>query len=90
MIKRCSKCKIQKDVSEFGRHKARKDGLHPQCKVCKSENNRQSYLKKIGVTEIVTESVTEKLLNDVTESVTPKTILKRTQEDDDFWANFNG
>lgn len=35
-MKQCSKCKIEKPKSDFHKNKSRKDGLHHQCKVCKS------------------------------------------------------
>lgn len=35
MGKVCSKCKIEKDESEFGKNKRMKDGLHYICKECK-------------------------------------------------------
>jgi len=34
MLKQCSKCKIWKPISEFYKHKNRKDGLCYQCKEC--------------------------------------------------------
>jgi hypothetical protein len=33
-MKRCSKCKLEKDVSEFTKNKSRSDGLALQCKSC--------------------------------------------------------
>lgn len=33
-MKRCSKCKIEKEVSEFHRNKSTKDGLQDYCKPC--------------------------------------------------------
>lgn len=36
-MKRCSKCKQIKPCTEFHRAKKRKDGLYPQCKVCRTE-----------------------------------------------------
>lgn len=37
-MKTCSKCKIEKEVSEFTKNKTSKDGLFSQCRKCK--NNR--------------------------------------------------
>ena len=33
-MKKCNKCNVVKDVSEFGKNKAKKDGLHYTCKSC--------------------------------------------------------
>jgi hypothetical protein len=34
MIKKCSTCKIQKEFSEFNKHKTGKFGIHNQCRAC--------------------------------------------------------
>jgi hypothetical protein len=34
-MKRCSRCKLEKDLDEFNQLKSAKDGKHPQCKDCK-------------------------------------------------------
>ena len=44
-MKRCSKCHIWKDESEFTKNKSKKDGLSPLCKLCKREDNRKNYPK---------------------------------------------
>jgi hypothetical protein len=36
-MKRCGHCKIYQRLSEFGKDKHRKDGLHPTCKTCLRE-----------------------------------------------------
>ncbi len=41
----CSKCKEEKPVSEFTKNKAKKDGLSPQCRICKSKTAQKHYLK---------------------------------------------
>lgn len=38
--KYCPKCKVEKDIAEFGPNKSRKDGLQSHCKQC-----RNDYLK---------------------------------------------
>lgn len=37
-MKRCSKCKILKNETEFCKHKQNKDGLDTQCRECKSKH----------------------------------------------------
>lgn len=44
-MKKCSKCKIEKDFSSFGKRKASKDGLSYICKDCKSLLDKE-YSKK--------------------------------------------
>lgn len=44
-MKRCSKCKVDKHYSEFGKDSRRKDGLYPQCRECKSNYHKESYHK---------------------------------------------
>jgi hypothetical protein len=36
-MKKCSKCKIEKDLTEFSKDRTRKDGLRCQCKSCVKE-----------------------------------------------------
>ena len=36
-MKTCTKCKVEKDLGEFYKHKGRKDGLQDECKSCVSE-----------------------------------------------------
>ena len=38
-MKICSKCKIEKDESEFNKEKTRKDGLGIYCRICARERN---------------------------------------------------
>jgi hypothetical protein len=40
-MKICTKCKIEKDESEFYKDKSRKDGLCSQCKKCRNEYHKQ-------------------------------------------------
>ena len=37
-MKTCSKCEIEKDLSDFPKHKGSKDGFYCQCKSCKKES----------------------------------------------------
>ena len=36
-MKICNKCKIQKELSEFGKLKCSRDGLRYSCKICERE-----------------------------------------------------
>ena len=40
-MKRCSKCDENKPMSEFSKHKGKKDGLQSQCKKCVSAYHRK-------------------------------------------------
>jgi len=42
-MKICNKCKIKKAVSEFGKDKARSDGLHCYCRQCKNQASAFFY-----------------------------------------------
>src|SRR5215213_10214857 len=42
----CTKCKIERDISQFSRNKRTKDGFHCHCKRCQSRNP-QAYDEKI-------------------------------------------
>jgi hypothetical protein len=45
VTKVCSKCKDEKTLSEFCKHKRKKDGLNNACKICCKERNKQYKLK---------------------------------------------
>ena len=45
-MKRCSKCKKQKDESEFYKNARTRDGLKYQCKACELKYLRLLYRKK--------------------------------------------
>jgi len=48
--KTCTKCGVEKDVSEFGKNKCRKDGLQEWCKSCRKEHyesNREEIIAKV-------------------------------------------
>src|ERR1035437_4227845 len=42
-MKTCGKCKIEKPVGEFSKHKLHGDGLSSECKVCVFEYNKVYY-----------------------------------------------
>jgi hypothetical protein len=41
----CSKCRIEKDIYNFGKDKTRKDGLYPYCKECRKLHNQKNKIK---------------------------------------------
>lgn len=50
-MKVCSKCNIEKEVTEFFKNEHRKDGLNSQCKLCHVETSRVSrFLCNYGIT----------------------------------------
>ena len=40
-MKKCSKCGIEKELTEFGKYKRSKDGLKPHCKICRREESKK-------------------------------------------------
>jgi hypothetical protein len=46
--KTCSKCRVEKDVSEFSKSKPSKDGLHCWCKLCLKEYNEANREQRIA------------------------------------------
>lgn len=42
--KKCTRCNIDKDFSQYHKSSKRKDGLHSNCKSCRKEIDRNSYL----------------------------------------------
>jgi hypothetical protein len=43
MNKKCTKCNIEKEITEFHKQKSSKDGLYPQCKECYNFWKRTRY-----------------------------------------------
>ncbi len=44
-MKTCTRCKAEKEFTEFNKDKTRHDGLFPQCIECKKNNYKENYLK---------------------------------------------
>jgi len=42
-MKKCTKCKIEKPLTEFYKDKQKKDGLSPHCKKCKCKMSKKFY-----------------------------------------------
>ena len=53
-MKKCTTCKQEKDLSDFGKHKITKDGYKHVCKDCTKKNNER-YSNLEGAKEIKTE-----------------------------------
>ena len=47
MLKKCSKCGIEKSAQDFNRDKNRKDGLQRYCKPCRNQAKREYHLKQV-------------------------------------------
>ena len=45
-MKKCTKCKVEKEITKFGVDKQRKDGLYPSCKECSKEYRKENKDKK--------------------------------------------
>lgn len=43
-MKICTKCNVEKELSEFYKDKSKKDGLSSSCKECKTAQNK-AYMK---------------------------------------------
>jgi hypothetical protein len=51
-LKRCSKCKIEKCVSEFGKDNSRKDGLRRWCRSCRAiSDSKYQQENKVTINE---------------------------------------
>lgn len=46
-LKRCSKCKETKNISEFSRNKVRKDGYQNQCKQCQWQYYQKNQAQQL-------------------------------------------
>lgn len=44
-MKRCTKCRKKKDISEFHKNSCAKDGHHTRCKVCQTKSVKMHYQK---------------------------------------------
>jgi len=47
-MKKCNKCGVEKERSEFCKNRTRKDGLGSECKICNQEASRRYCLTEIG------------------------------------------
>ena len=47
-MKQCTKCKVKKDYSDFGKDKYAKDGLTHQCRDCRNKKHRAYRQTEIG------------------------------------------
>ena len=44
-MKKCTGCKQEKEINEYGRDKSRGDGLNSTCKICDKQYSRQCETK---------------------------------------------
>lgn len=47
-MKRCSKCNIEKELTEFYKNKGGKDGLRSNCKSCENERSKKYFKQNRG------------------------------------------
>lgn len=45
-MKICNKCKIEKQIDAFDKHKRRKDGIYDICKECRKNYSKTYYIRK--------------------------------------------
>ncbi len=43
MVKVCTKCKVEKELTDFYKDKSKKDGLRRECKSCRKERNKEYH-----------------------------------------------
>ena len=79
-MKVCSKCKVEKDESEFGKDKGKKNGIRSECKECRKEYRKSEKFKE---SKLNSNNVVKKYLglkNIPTNQIPPELIeLKRLQ-----------
>ena len=44
-MKVCTKCNVEKEFVEFNKDRTREDGFFPQCRYCKKQGDKESYLR---------------------------------------------
>lgn len=47
-LKICTTCKIEKEITQFRRDRARKDGRQSHCKLCARNRHKEGYTNKYG------------------------------------------
>jgi hypothetical protein len=64
-MKKCCKCKIEKENVEFSKDKSRKDGLYHKCKSCSKIQNKKYYnLNKSTIINNKKEYITNRIKTD--------------------------
>lgn len=46
-MKRCNSCQLEKPLDAFPLHNQKRDGRHPWCKECRSQEQRQRYTETL-------------------------------------------
>jgi hypothetical protein len=72
-MKRCNRCNIEKELSEFYKRKRNKDGIDNKCKKCYNEINKENYIKNREV--LLTKSKKRKS-NNINPNSKRRTIIK--------------
>ena len=63
MVKYCTKCKLDKDISEFAKNSSKKDGLQAQCRLCKKTTDSVRYARRSTYHKSVVKRNKESLAN---------------------------
>ena len=74
-LKICSKCKQEKDLTDFYKARQKIDGLFPWCKSCKRTYSKNNYIKR----KIKKMTNKEKILNMIKENngrITQKELIE--------------
>ena len=82
MEKKCSKCNVVKNVSEFGKRKDAKDGLKYNCKTYSNESRKFSRLLEIEKKLLETQKIKKSRKGSNSESIEKiKEQIKQYQSD---------
>ena len=63
-MKQCTKCNIEKSLSEFRKRKDRPSGFYAACKKCEAQNKKRWYYKNTKKANTYTNQYRENVLKD--------------------------
>ena len=69
MTKVCNRCKLEKDLTEFGFDKVRKDGKQVYCKQCKRELRKEIYQKNKVINSIKEDAEKDNIIVSLKEEI---------------------